>query len=575
MNKQTVPLPSSRSLKNRLVLFFTIMVLAPLVSILILYLSNVYPLLNQRIENEIQNNLKQFATSLQGTLESLNYATQRFAFADSVGSKLGEWLTSDDLYEKSKLTREITSELNLISITNPVIGLTFYYDESSESLVFAMPQVREFRLDELPVMSKTSSITYFRPHRSLDRFNHRNVLSVIRRVDLPDNKHVMIYAETSYNFMQNILETDRTNRPHLIVDDTGVVIYSEEEKAFPPGSRLALGGTKKVRSAGYYLFHEPTYTGWRVVSLVPSGTYHKEINRWLLQLGVILLLSLVVGLILARVIWRMVYDPLRRINNGFQLVGTGDLSTPIASTRIVEFDQLLRHFEKMRLRIRQLLEDNAIKERRRADFETEKLLYQINPHFIHNTLDTIRWLARVKGNHEIDELASSLNKLLYYNLGKKGHMSTVAEEIEALQDYIALQRVRYDFEFQVSVLAEPEVLQFAIPRFILQPLVENSLYHGNLGENGVITVTIGRLSGESVFTITVRDNGAGMTQPKLDMLMQDGLGTDGKIGLGIGTYYVRKVLENQFGQSADFGIESVEGEGTCVYLKLPIRQEGT
>lgn len=286
------PHPPSKSLKKVLFLYFTLLVLGPLVAIVTLYFGNVYPLLNQRMENEIQNNLKQFASSLQGTLENLNYATQRFAFDGSVGRKLGEWLVSGDIYEKSKLTDEITGELNLISITNPTIGLTFYYDASNESLVFSMPQVRAFALDELPVMSKTNSITYFRPHRSLDRFNHRNVLSAIRRVDLPGNRNMMIYAETSYNFAQNILlEAAQTDRNHLVVDERGTVIYTEEEAHFSLGSTLALSGDARASVGGYYLFHEPMNSGWQVVSLVPGSSYNREINRWLVQVGVILLRS--------------------------------------------------------------------------------------------------------------------------------------------------------------------------------------------------------------------------------------------------------------------------------------------
>ncbi|MBB6672518.1 sensor histidine kinase [Cohnella nanjingensis] len=520
--------------------------------------------------------MKQFTLSLDNTLTNMNYVSQQLAFDGGVGRDLDQWLDEEDLYRKATLTERISMELNLISLTNPTIGLTFYCDRDAKSVVFPNPQVASgFNLRELPVLIKMNTITVYGPHPSLDRFNSNKVLSVVRKVDLPDRAGIYVYVETSFNYDQNLLEENKkVNRDHLILDKEGVVTYSDRGDAFPVGSRLEVGRTGQPREMkGFYLFEEPTSQGWRAVNVIPRSEYNAEIDRWLWQILAIFLFSLLLGIVLARQIWRMVYRPLNKINNEIQRVEKSDFHSPVMPTSIVEFDRLLRHLERMRSRIEDLLVEVERKEKRRADFEVEKLLYQINPHFIHNTLDTIRWLARLKGNDEIDEIASSLNKLLYYNLGKKSHRSTVAEEIEALKDYLTLQKIRYDFEFLVDISVSDDILSCEIPRFVLQPLVENSLYHGHLAKDGRIEVRI-EPAGDSRFTIAVKDNGKGISQQELKKLMGEHKEEDKRIGLGIGTYYVKKAIESHFGDEAEFRIESDPNRGTTVSLRLPRRFTG-
>src|SRR5690606_4294865 len=139
--------------------------------------------------------------------------------------------------------------------------------------------------------------------------------------------------------------------------------------------------------------------------------------------------------------------------------------------------EIHHEFSNMKLRIDQLIEDINRNAQNQRKLEVEMLMSKINPHFIYNTLDTIRWQARVNGHHETDLLVSTLNKLLHYNLGK-GRTACIRDEIEALKHYVLLQSVRYNFRFEVHLNAPPELLELAVPRFILQPLVENSLSHG-------------------------------------------------------------------------------------------------
>ena len=197
--------------------------------------------------------------------------------------------------------------------------------------------------------------------------------------------------------------------------------------------------------------------------------------------------------------------------------------TPVSYTQVEEFDLLLGNFQEMKTKINGLINEVEHNEKQKSQLEIEKLLSQINPHFLHNTLNTVQWLARMNGQKEIDKLVTLLVKVLHYNLGKKSIIVTVQDEIEALQNYMELQRIRYDYEFEYVVHVDEDVVSAAIPRFLLQPLVENAIYHGTSERNGRVDITIQSLSPDTI-SLQVADNGEGIDpQTAHQLLTEDAL----------------------------------------------------
>jgi len=279
----------------------------------------------------------------------------------------------------------------------------------------------------------------------------------------------------------------------------------------------------------------------------------------------------VASCLIAWLIWRTVYRPLYLLGKDIRSVKHRGETFPERSSRIREFAVIYREFADMRERIGELIADVEVKEKGKARLEVEKLMSQINPHFVHNTLDTIRWVARGKGQKEIDRLVSNLNKVLHYNLGKGGE-ARLAAEIETLRSYVELQSVRYNFQFDVRIEAHPDVLELPIPRFILQPLVENALVHG-LGEDGWIEVSVAEESGTHL-RIRVTDNGEGIGPEEIDRLLGGRASGGKKAGLGIGLSYVYQMVKYQFGTDGSFQIHSEPGSGTTVELLLPLARGG-
>jgi len=258
----------------------------------------------------------------------------------------------------------------------------------------------------------------------------------------------------------------------------------------------------------------------------------------------------------------MVYKPLGVFEKEMDTIERREGEGSVVPLKIPEFDRLLFRFQAMKARVHNLLEEVEVKERHRSDLEIEKLIYQINPHFLLNALNTVHWLAVTHQQPEIDAFALSLTRLLHYNLSKPGHLGTVREEIVALQDYVAMQKVRFDLTFVPSILVNDHWLDTPLPRFTLQPLVENSIYHG-LGDDGFIGLELSEAEGS--LRVVIEDHGPGIDPSP----SREGPEEDRRLGMGIGLSYVKRILDHHFEGKATICIRSEPGRGTRVEIRLP------
>ncbi|WP_309118179.1 sensor histidine kinase [Paenibacillus sp.] len=563
------------TLKRRIILIFMITFLLPFVGITVLSYYTINSMLTNKIHSTIRNNMGQVRLSLENAFSNMNHVSQQLAFQGSVGPKLGQFLEATEPYRQAELIDEINADLDTITYTNPNIGLTLYYFANDGTYKFEnLNAARNFDPLRLPTLAEQYRVTYKGPHLSQDQFNNQYVLSVLRKVDLPERDDVYVYIESGFKLTQNILENNRfsPNTRHLILDVDGDVVYSELPGAFPQGTAFADGDNAAESGFhnGYYWFRGTSDQGWSIVSAIPKTEYMQERDLWLVQIAVFCLLFLAVTLGLAWLLWKMVYRPLNDFNREIRRMSKSNLEPITTVSNIPEFSYLLKQMNGMKGEIRRLFREVEASAQRRADLEIEKLRYQINPHFLMNTLDTAHWLAVMKGQGEIDKLIVSLNKLLYYNLGKTGERTTVREELDALEQYLTLQKIRYDFDFNVEVETDEQVLDLEIPRFILQPLVENALYHG-LQDDGRILV---RVSFDGALRITVSDNGAGMSEETLKQVLHRESQGKEKVGMGIGMNYVKRTVESFYEGRAVMDIRSEVGRGTTVTLTLPAGTNG-
>ncbi|QYK62224.1 histidine kinase [Paenibacillus sp. S25] len=565
------------TLKKRIFLLFFLSAFIPFISIFAISYYTIDSIFANKINDGIKSNLQQVTSSLENSITNLNHVTQQLSYSGTLGEKLDEVLKpSSNIFELIEARDELKNELNVVTFTNPNIGLTLYYFQKEGTTQFANFPIKDrFSPESLPVLSKSYGIAYYGPHMSMNRFDDQLVLSAMRKVQLPQRDDVYIYVESGFRLTQDILGYNQYKGAlsHLILNGEGNIVYSEIPEAMKVGenfSSISKGAAKDGISRDYHWFKEDSSQNWSVISVISQAKYQQEKNQWLLQILLVALFFLGFTVFLAWLLWKMVYKPLGLFHS--EINGMSQNPQKAGSqtrTQIPEFDFLLGEFSNMQHQIGDLFKEVQQKEKIRADLEVEKLLYQINPHFLMNTLDTVHWLAVMNGQVEIDKLVQSLNKLLYYNLGKLGQVSTMEEEIDALRQYLILQQIRYDFEFDVRISADDQVLQIPVPRFILQPLVENSLYHG-LSDEGFIQIEV---TLAKTLNILIQDNGAGMTEEAIQRLLNNRITEHKKVGMGIGLNYVHRMLSAQYGDQAQLVIESELGTGTSILLILPIKGE--
>lgn len=295
-----------------------------------------------------------------------------------------------------------------------------------------------------------------------------------------------------------------------------------------------------------------------------------DLNEIRFFLAVILLLVFGAGSLVIIALTRAMYEPLGRLTKTMELVSSGELEERVEITTNDEIGILSKDFNDMLNHIEDLIQKLVQEELLKKDAELEALQYQITPHFMYNTLNSIKYAALLKGEAEIGGLVEDFVELLQASIRKKGKFITVSEEVHLVENYLNLQRMRYEEPILVEYRIEADTRNCFLPRLMFQPLVENAILHGLDLKNGKNRILIGgRIEGGSLF-LWVQDNGRGMSEEQIGQLLNSK--GEKKSGLsGIGVANVKQRLELYYGAAGGITCES-SPEGTKVCMFLPAYQ---
>lgn len=222
-------------------------------------------------------------------------------------------------------------------------------------------------------------------------------------------------------------------------------------------------------------------------------------------------------------------------------------------------------FNTMVAGLKDLLRRIYEEQEKRREYEFMLLQAQINPHFLYNTLDSLLWLIRMKQMNDAEKMTNALTQFFKTGLNNGKDIIPLREEVENVKSYLTIQGLRYKSKLTFFVDMEKEMEQLEIPKLVLQPLVENSLYHGlkPKDEGGFINIHI--FSDEDQVYISVVDNGRGMTEERLTALREAVIAGESRQG-SYGLHNVHERLRRFFDQGFEMKIESNEGVGTSVNL---------
>lgn len=280
---------------------------------------------------------------------------------------------------------------------------------------------------------------------------------------------------------------------------------------------------------------------------------------------------LFVGFLLAAMITKSVTAPINDLKMTAEKLGRGELTARAGVSGLAEINVLAKTFNTMSDEIAGLMERTRIEQENLRISELKLRQVQINPHFLYNTLDSIIWMAEGGNNQKVVEMTSDLSDFFRTVLSEGHDFITIAEEESHIRSYLKIQKIRYEDILDYKISMEPAILDRIVLKMILQPLVENALYHGIKNKRGGGTITVRGYEDGSGVVFEVEDNGIGMDRQTLQALREKirrdgGAELDRKGGFGLNN--VAQRIRMYYGEGTDIVIESEKNVGTCMKVYL-------
>lgn len=369
----------------------------------------------------------------------------------------------------------------------------------------------------------------------------------------------------------------------VILDGEGHVIYGDmgrdgirdffEERlgTFLPGSR-----TQRVKllddTSRTYLFRTRTIpdTDWSVVTFVVENSLGQRFYEAGGLMALVVAVLLLLFYFYSRYFLNSIIAPVHMVCEGMARLDNSDLDFQLEPTGHQEIRELMTYFNQMVLSIKNMIAFTEETERKKHQAEIQALQSQINPHFIVNTLNSIRFMAQVAKFDGIRKMAEALASIVSCSFRSNTSFYTVREELEMLKTYEYLMRIRYSNSFEVSYEVAEGCMDYRLPRLTLQPVVENSITHGvaELEEElGQIRVSV--YKEPAYLCLCVWDNGRGMSAKKVHQLLEGRIRRhDDNTSIGLENVLTR--LRLNFGDAVDISIASTPGQFTQIIFKLPL-----
>ncbi|WP_040208936.1 sensor histidine kinase [Neobacillus jeddahensis] len=411
------------------------------------------------------------------------------------------------------------------------------------------------------------------------------VVSIVKAIKEPDSGKYqgVILIDLKLEILETVIKgvTLGKNGFLFLMDNSGNVVYSPTNpvvyRVNPDWLHSTSQNIVKTISGKRFqiLVSESKYTGWKTVGVFSLNDTLKEVTQvrnYSILLG---LITLLLGIATAFFFTQSIVKPIGRLRGLMKEAEAGNLNVFFKSRSHDEIAELGNSFNNMIGEIRNLISQVFKEQKGKREAELRVLQEQIKPHFLYNTLDTIQWLAHEGKTDDIVKMIAALTNLFRIGLNKGKEMIRVEEEIEHIRSYLLIQKARYEDKLEYEIHIDKEIQDFLVLKLILQPLVENSIYHGIKARRGTGKIQIFAKRIEEKLIFTVKDDGVGISLQRLEQLkdlLKDGIPLSDKPAYG--SFNINERIKLTFGQEYGLHMSSVEGEGTTVEIWHPIIKEG-
>lgn len=393
----------------------------------------------------------------------------------------------------------------------------------------------------------------------------------------------VLLMEIDFNLIQQLLKKTHMGKSGYLymVDTEDKLIYHPNAAEVLEGSFLeSINNLKNHSNTSYFeLFNKKTrlitvkstvYTEWKIVGVSFLEDILSSMKDYVAFLLLAFTFTVVIAVMISIYISTKISDPISKLVTSMKEVEAGNFNITLEIKGEKEVEEMSETFNSMTQKIRNLKDEIVVEQDAKRKSELNALQAQINPHFLYNTLDSIVWMAENDRVKEVITMVTALARLFRISISGGRNMITVREEVEHAKNYLTIQKIRYKNKFEYHFDISEEVLDLKSLKLILQPIIENAIYHGieTMQDKGDIYVRAYAKEGLLYYEVT--DNGNGMSPETLRQIFEVRKKT--RESSGVGFKNVNDRIKLCFGDAYGLRVTSEQEEGTTVTIVSPIIQ---
>ncbi|HAH61557.1 MAG TPA: hypothetical protein DCL73_05620 [Treponema sp.] len=573
------------------VIFFLICVALP-VSICLTVFSMIFrDEMLKNAENQIYATVEQSASNINAEYENMAVMASALVHDTTLMSESITYSNTPSVQGRYKASNEIDKILEKIFLTTNLKGSIYLVFNDPQNTVYVNRNFQTLSMDNREVAEIAEAVpgTVDKVHAVDEIYSGQNITKtrpvVIFVVKPPVDRgyitgiKTVVVAFASSSLYDFLFTSDENNSSELkyIVDNAGKVLASSDA-----GREQNSWNTEKELLGRKYLIIEQNIplSGWKICSAIPVKSITGRVEFIFRTMLVILLLVISLFIIYNIHFFQAELRPLQKVIASMNRVAQGDFTVRLSQDKVKEFTALADSFNSMTQQLDELTKQIKDEQRERLRTEIKALRFQLNPHFVCNTLNTIRLMSLMSKNESITKMTTAFMAIMDDNLRDDNSFNSLEHELKNLDNYMYLMQVRYGKVFDYYCTVPDELKKYSVPSMILQPIVENSIIHGIRGipHNGIITVSakLVKISevnpvntgAEDVLQLEVSDNGCGMSDDMLEHIFEKEQNSRrGLNHIGIKAVYNR--IKLLFGSLYTMRISSYPGEGTVVTIFIP------
>lgn len=585
------------SIRRKLILAMVVCVLVPASLTLLIYNSLTQQAVKKQAIANVEDSLMLVHGSVSNRLKSMLNIANYIQINSGLKSYFKLVASGNDEgteYEKFTEWNRVLEQLDSLTAAGEKSYVTVLLSNGSYFMNYSVSDYNPLNILKAPWFERLKELNGVESYwigpeptaYNYDKFDHPYQISVARTLRLDGTE---IYGYVVVTMMEDQLHQIygdlSADQRVLLLDGNGVIISSTDPKqvgtVFPyadgDGSRKStsirtIGGQKHLVSQRNVLF-----TGWRLVLVQPYQDAIVDISSIFNRVFLFQLISFVAFTLLFVALIRAFTKPLVRLGKVTSAVQRGNLLVRSGVRGNDEIGRLGLLFDQMLDRVKDMINEISETQARKRKAELKMLQAQINPHFLFNVLNSIRMNVMRRGDPESAKMIGSLSILLRMTISRHEDEISLHEEIDLVSHYVALMNMRQKAEVKLVTDMDPEAFLIKVPRFVLQPIVENAIIHGLMQKNGEIAV---RAKAEAGFVkLSIEDNGQGMTEVERIRLQgklrnretAPDRETSGNFS-GIGLENVAERMRLLFGEAFRADVFSSLGRGTVIEMHIPFRE---